>query len=195
MRPSPAYLAELADRLRYQEVTYAERGQTKSALLPVGYLHQRVTAVVGRGEVAWANAREGLLRWRAHKGAGLTIYPTDALIEPGVVVIATAQFGPVCLVIPCKVIYRTDEAERFGFAYGTLPGHPERGEEAFHVTQDNEGTVRFEVVAFSRPADLVAKIGAPIGRAVQAATTRRYIEGLMRAVTTGTGMGGPAPVG
>jgi uncharacterized protein (UPF0548 family) len=34
-----------------------------------------------------------------------------------------------------------------------LTGHPERGEEAFHVERSTDGEVTFGVVAFSRPAD------------------------------------------
>jgi uncharacterized protein (UPF0548 family) len=36
---------------------------------------------------------------------------------------------------PCRVIYTITEPRRKGFAYGTLPGHPESGEEAFTISQ------------------------------------------------------------
>jgi uncharacterized protein (UPF0548 family) len=40
------------------------------------------------------------------------------------------------------VIYVVDQADQFGFAYGTLPGHPEMGEVAFTVSQDSaEGSI------------------------------------------------------
>jgi uncharacterized protein (UPF0548 family) len=178
MRPSPAYLADLVERLRDERVTYGELGETRSTTLPAGYYHQRATAVMGQGETVWARAQDALLTWQAHPHAGLTVYPPDAPIDPGTVVVASAHLGPVALLIPCRVIYKTDEAGCFGFAYGTLPGHPERGEEAFHVRRTAEGTVSFEVVAFSRPADLITKLGGPFSRAAQAAATRRYIEGV-----------------
>jgi uncharacterized protein (UPF0548 family) len=38
-----------------------------------------------------------------------------------------AHLGPIR--VPCRVVYVLDEPERRGFAYGTLPGHPESGEE------------------------------------------------------------------
>jgi uncharacterized protein (UPF0548 family) len=132
--------------------------------LPAGYRHQRETVA-----------------------AGLTIYPPGATIDAGTVVVATAHLGPVAVVIPCRVVYRTDEMGRFGFAYGTLPGHPERGEEAFHVTVDTDGTVSFEVVAFSRPADLVSRLGGPLSRATQAVATRRYLDGVKAYVSGGPG--------
>ena len=82
----------------------------------------------------------------------------------------------------CRVVYCTDEAMSFGFAYGTLPGHPERGEESFHVRLDDQGVVSFHVVAFSRPGDLATKLAGPIATSVQSMATRRYIEGIKRYV-------------
>ncbi|MGP8205077.1 MAG: DUF1990 family protein [Acidimicrobiales bacterium] len=189
VRPHPAYFARLVERLQDKPVTYDELGQTKSTALPAGYHHQRATVAVGRGEAAWARARQALLTWQAHRRAGLSIYPPGAAIDAGAVVLATAHLGPVAVVLPCRVIYRTDEAERFGFAYGTLPGHPERGEEAFHVTLGPDGTVSFEVVAFSRPADLVTRLGGPLPRAAQAIATRRYLDGVNAYVSGEPGTG------
>ncbi len=71
---------------------------------------------------------------------------------------------------------------RFGFAYGTLPGHPESGEEAFHVVLETDGTVTAEMVAFSRPADLPTLAVAPLGQQIQKSATRRYLEGIKRYV-------------
>jgi hypothetical protein len=39
-------------------------------------------------------------------------HPTRAPIEPGVTVVASRAIGPVVLAIPCRIIYRTDEADR-----------------------------------------------------------------------------------
>lgn len=47
-----------------------------------------------------------------------------AALEPGVTVIASRVIGPMILAIPCRIVYCTDELDQFGFAYGTLPGHP-----------------------------------------------------------------------
>jgi hypothetical protein len=37
---------------------------------------------------------------------------------------------------------------RLGLAYGTLPGHPERGEESFVIELLDDGQVRVHIVAF-----------------------------------------------
>jgi uncharacterized protein (UPF0548 family) len=73
-----------------------------------------------------------------------------------------------------RVAYLIDEPDRSGFGYGTLPGHPERGEEAFAVARQGE-RMMFEITAFSRPRHPLARIGAPVTRMMQLRVTRRYI--------------------
>jgi uncharacterized protein (UPF0548 family) len=59
-----------------------------------------------------------------------------------------------------------------------LPGHPEQGEEALRVVRGVGGAVAFEVVAFSRPADPLARLGSPIARFIQLRISRGYLEGV-----------------
>jgi uncharacterized protein (UPF0548 family) len=75
-----------------------------------------------------------------------------------------------------------DEPTRWGFAYGTLPGHLEQGEEAFVVSTSPEETVRFDIVAFSRPGDSVVRLSGPIGRGFQRVGTKGYLRALRRFV-------------
>jgi uncharacterized protein (UPF0548 family) len=64
-----------------------------------------------------------------------------------------------------------------GFGYGTLPGHPARGEEAFEVEIDAQGRVLLKITAFSRHATWFYKAGGMVARAAQRHITSRYIEG------------------
>lgn len=75
-------------------------------------------------------------------------------------------------------MYVIDDPRRKGFAYGTLPGHPESGEEAFVVELHEDSSVTFTITAFSRPHRLLAKLGGPVSRAVQARVTDRYLHAL-----------------
>jgi Domain of unknown function (DUF1990) len=68
----------------------------------------------------------------------------------------------LALVAPCRIVSVVDEVTRWGFAYGTLPGHPEQGEEVFVVSIAPDETVRFEIVAFSRPADLLVRLSGSL---------------------------------
>jgi uncharacterized protein (UPF0548 family) len=169
--------AALASRLRAAELTYSEAGQTAGAL-PPGYHHLHRSVVIGSGAEAFADAAHALLTWRMHLRAGLRVAASSALAEPGAVVLLSAGAGPVSVRAPCRVIYAVKQPHRAGFAYGTLPGHPERGEEAFVIGQHDDGTVTFTITAFSQPATLLARTAGPAARAVQACLTARYLRAL-----------------
>ncbi len=103
--------------------------------------------------------------------------PAEPLVE-GATVVAATKAGPLHVLIPCRIVYVVDEADRFGFAYATLPGHPECGEESFIVSKAAGGEITFTVSAHSRHAELLAKLGAPVSRIVQRQTNNAYIAGL-----------------
>lgn len=182
-RNQAKFLSDLLEDARDQEITYPERGRTGSSDLPSGYRHDRLTSHLGRGRLAWSRAQDALRQWRAHHHAGIVITPASVALEEGNTVLASRNLGPILLVAPCRIIYTTVAPTRFGFAYGTLPGHPEQGEEAFHVRLDGDGNVTAEIVAFSRPADLPTRLAAPVARQIQKAATKRYVEGIRAYVT------------
>jgi uncharacterized protein (UPF0548 family) len=106
--------------------------------------------------------------------AGEAVYaPSGApLLRPGDTARMRMAFWPFR--IPARVVYVVDEPGRRGFAYGTLPGHPERGEEAFIVEHLADDSVWLVIRAFSRPAGPLVWIGAPFARLLQALYTARY---------------------
>ncbi|NKX51519.1 DUF1990 domain-containing protein, partial [Arthrobacter deserti] len=83
--------------------------------------------------------------------------------------------GPFRLRIPCQVVWAEEGSARTGFGYGTLPGHPERGEESFTAVLGPGNTVLFELFAFSRHANWFYTAGAPVAAACQKLVTRRYL--------------------
>ncbi|WP_299051893.1 DUF1990 family protein [uncultured Nocardioides sp.] len=115
-----------------------------------------------------------LLAWRLQAAAGLRVRASDVPLRVGTVVLL--GLGPRWLRIeaPCRVVALVDEPTRRGFVYGTLPGHPECGEESFVVEEDDEG-LRVTVAATSRPATLLARLGGPVTHRVQDAMTARYL--------------------
>ncbi|HUZ37089.1 MAG TPA: DUF1990 domain-containing protein, partial [Streptosporangiaceae bacterium] len=129
-------------------------------------------------------ARAALRHWAAHEGAGVRIFPHGHPVFLGATILAVISLGPAQMVAPCRIVRVIDESDRFGFACGTLPGHPERGEEAFVVERRTDGTF-FSITAFSRPADPLARLAGPIGRAIQLAITRRFVNALARYTQSG----------
>jgi uncharacterized protein (UPF0548 family) len=169
--------AEAAARLTAAELTYREVGQT-AGILPPGYRHLRSSAAIGTGADAFTAAAGAVLGWQAHLGAGLRVCASAATATPGTVVVLSAGPGPARISVPCRVVYVVAEPARAGFAYGTLAGHPERGEEAFLIEQHRDGTVTFTITAFSRAATLPARAAGPLGHAIQRHITRRYLRAL-----------------
>ncbi|QNN51430.1 DUF1990 family protein [Nocardioides mesophilus] len=166
-----------ADALRAAEPTYAEVGQTRTEL-PEGYRHLRRRADLGSGPARFEDAARTLLHWGMHRRAGVRVRPSSGSVQQDSV--AVLRVGPAVLAVkaPVRVVYVVDEPRRRGFAYGTLPGHPESGEEAFVVTLDDSGAVRLEITAFSRAATLLTRAAGPAGRAAQRLITQRYLSAL-----------------
>jgi uncharacterized protein (UPF0548 family) len=84
-------------------------------------------------------------------------------------------------VLPCRVVSVDDEPERYGFAYGTLPGHPEQGEASFRIERGETGDVFFRIVSLSRTVDPLARLASPVTRLIQRRVTRRYPDAIAAA--------------
>ncbi|SDZ28820.1 Uncharacterized protein, UPF0548 family [Micromonospora pattaloongensis] len=160
-------------------LTYSERGATRGPL-PAGYAHVHREEPIGWGRRAFDAATSGLAGWAMHRGAGLGVAASAPTAEAGSVALLTVGWRRLGLVAPCRVVYTLDDSERRGFAYGTLPGHPECGEEAFEVALTAAGEVRFTVRAFSRHASALARAGGPVTTAVQRLVTDRYVRAMRR---------------
>jgi uncharacterized protein (UPF0548 family) len=158
--------------------TYEEVGSTRDSTLPAGYDHILRDARLGTGRAVFERAADQLFSWRVHQRAGLAVVSSGAKASAGIVVILRAGWGPFHITIPCRVVYTVNEADRRGFAYGTLPGHPECGEEAFTVLLTETGDVRIRIRAFSRPASLLARMGGPVTRMIARFVAARYVTAL-----------------
>lgn len=151
--------------------TYDEVGATARDL-PPGYDHYRESAVIGSGRERFEAAAEAVMHWAMQRGTGLGLTADTPRAEIG----ATVVVGRGPLKAPCRVVYVVEESDRRGFAYGTLPGHPESGEELFTVRFDpGSQEVRAEVIAFSRPGTWWSKSAAPLTRVFARMMIRRYL--------------------
>ena len=155
-------------------LTYSEVGATAGAL-PAGYHHVQKSAVIGRGRRRFEEAANAGMRWGMLRGAGVRVEATSDVAAVGSDVVV--HLGPVSA--PCRVVYVVDEPDRRGFAYGTLPGHAESGEERFMVRYDPASDeVHAEVVAFSRHGTWWSRLGSPITSVIQRVVTDRYLRAL-----------------
>lgn len=133
--------------------TYPDVGATRPSSPdwqpPAGYRAYARTSVIGHGDEHWAWAAAEVLVWGVKTRSGFRV-------EPGGRVAAEAEHrlravvGPVVVTEPVRVVAVVETSDRCGFAYGTLPGHPVSGEEAFVVHRDLDGTVRLTLRSLTR---------------------------------------------
>jgi len=170
--------ARVAAELRAAPFSYPEVGATRGDL-PVGYIPLRREVHIGVGLDYFQQARTALFGWHVHRAAGPKVISSSLQVTDDTVAVVRLGVGPLALRAPLRVVYVVDEPARAGFAYGTLPGHPEQGEESFMITMDEDERVRFDIVAFSKPGTRLAKTSGSLGRAVQERVTERYIEAII----------------
>lgn len=167
------------------DLTYDAVGITSAALrsdahptdhlAPPGFRTLRVDMPLGAA--TYERAVAALFSWRMHGALPLFhVAPTTEEAAPGVRV--TVQLGP--LRAPCEVVWAVREENHAGFAYGTLPGHPESGEEAFVLRRLPDDQVTFTVLAVSRPATWYIRAAGPAARWGQHLIAHRYGRALTR---------------
>ena len=180
-RPSAAAIDRLLVEVRGAEPTYPEVGRTRAEQLPPGYRHDRYERRLGRGDGTFGRAAAALCAWQAQIGAGARVFPEGARVDTEDTIIMLIRPSGLWAALPCRVVYVDDEPERFAFAYGTLPGHPEQGEAAFRIERSETGDVFFRIVSVSRTVDPLARLGSPVTRLIQQRVTRRYLAAIAAA--------------
>lgn len=158
-------------------LTYDEVGATAGEM-PPGFHHVRAQRVIGHGPADFVRAADALLAGEAQRRAGARVELSETPMREGTRVTMRLGLGILSFRIPCLVVWAERTDTSVGFAYGTLRGHPERGEERFTLTLHPSGEVVFAIAAFSAPGRWFTRVGAPVGRLVQAWMTRRYLRAL-----------------
>lgn len=166
-RPDAAHVRRYLDAQRRLPLTYAAVGATNGGPAPPGFVVDHNRQRLGRGEAVFARAREGVRRWRMFPAAWTAIEPAGAEVAEGQVVAVLVRALGVWWLNAARIVYVIDEPRRFGFAYGTLPGHAERGEERFLVERRDDDEVWYDLYAFSRPRYWAARLARPLARTLQ----------------------------
>jgi uncharacterized protein (UPF0548 family) len=151
-------------------LTYAAVGAT-TATPPAGYVMDHTRIKLGQGERVFVAAKAALERWQQFRLGWLEASPEDTPIKEGQVVAILARSLGLWWLNACRIVAVVNEdgpVRRFGFAYGTLPDHAGGGEERFLIEWDrDEGSVWYDILAFSRPRHVLARLGYPWVRRVQ----------------------------
>jgi len=109
-------------------------------------------------------------------------YLEHEFVEPGATVGLEYRFAPFLSLFFASRVVRVFEREETefgwstGFAYQTLTGHPELGEEIFEVTKLRTGPVIFRMEAWSRPNLWYVTLFTPWARWIQKRAAQRARE-------------------
>lgn len=174
-RPSAAERERLLEAAQQADVSYDHVGST---LAPERWPDRSPRArsrVLGHGDEAFATAITRLTAWAPQRALGAGVFPDGVRPTLGATLLVELRLGPLTVVVPDRVVAVVDEPGRWGFAYGTLPGHAERGEESFLVTQDDDGTVTGTVTVDATMGTLAARLAAPVVYGIQRFAVARYL--------------------
>lgn len=173
--------AELAARRRLfrlgvlNDLSYPDPGITDAVPAPAGYRTLQVRERVGEGTAVFEALAAGIMAWKLHEGAGLRVRADTPKVQLASRVRLGFGLGPVRIEAPCRVVRLIESDTRRGFAYGTLAGHPETGEESFAAVLEADGSVYLELKAVSRPSAGLYSLGFPVTAAAQSLVTDRYV--------------------
>ncbi len=165
--------------------TYTAVGAT-AGTPPLGYVVDRTRIKLGEGEPVFRLAIAALRRWEQFHLGWVEAWPSNTLIQSGEVVAVMGRAIGIWWLNACRIVYVVDEQgpiSRFGFAYGTLPGHVESGEERFLIEWDRgDDGVWFDILAFSRPNHFLTRLGYYAVRRLQKRFGRDSAASMLKAV-------------
>ncbi len=186
-KPSEKEISDFIAAQSRVPFSYREVGATINHASPVGYPINRYRKELGKGQQTYKNAVKALCSWQMYALDWTRLYPSNAPIKEGEVVATLVKHLGFWSINPCRIIYLIDEESeklnRYGFAFGTLPAHSEQGEEQFLVEWDKEGdTVWYELYAFAKPQNWLAKIGFPFVSFLQKHFAAQSYRAMLKAV-------------
>ena len=168
-KPSRDSILAFISAQRTQRFSYAEVGCSRQQS-PNGYTIDHNRIKLGQGAGVFERAKHAVRQWKMFDMSWIELCWPDTPIETGATVAVLVSHLGFWSVNACRIVYVVEEAEpaeKYGFAYGTLPQHGEIGEERFTVEYDSaDASVWYDLYAFSRPGPL-ARLVHPFARSLQ----------------------------
>lgn len=150
---------------------------------PWGFAHDLSRTEIGRGDYAFAVARQAFQEWEQFNLGWVRIANSFPKIIPGELVAVEAHTAGLWSINFSRVVEVVDSLTRFGFLYATTALHVEEGRERFLIEFDPESErVLYLIEAISRPRHALALIGYPISRAMQRRFRRDSVARIRRCV-------------
>lgn len=167
--------------------SYPEIGATRAGEPPAGYIIDHNRQLLGTGRATFERAAAAVREWQMFAVDWVELCFPDTPIRAGETVAVLVNHLGFCSLNATRIVYVLEETadgvEKFGFAYGTLAAHSERGEERFSVEYHAaDDSVWYDLYAFSQPQHPLARIGYPISRMLQKRFAAESKEAMKRAV-------------
>lgn len=179
-KPSDQDVRDFIESQRTLPFSYPDVGATATTP-PAEFVLDHNRIQLGQGPAVFDRAVANLRHWRQFELGWVQIVPDNVPIEIGSLVAVRARaFGSWSL-NACRIVYVINDENRFGFAYGTLPDHVERGEERFTIErQAEDDSVWYDILAFSRPQHPIVRLALPLARRLQKRFARESLATLLK---------------
>ncbi len=171
-RPENARVRNMLDSVKEAAFTYDAIG-CLGRDTPQGFNRDRLTVLLGRGEAVWEKARAAVQAWDVFPEDMVSVVRLADVVAIGNVMATVCHAAGLWTVNPTRILSVVDhtsaQCSRYGFAFGTLPGHLALGEEGFTIEWDKAtDEVTYTIEAVSRPRHPLLWIAYPYTRMVQA---------------------------
>jgi uncharacterized protein (UPF0548 family) len=182
-KPGQETIRSFLDSQKDLPFSYADVGSSREKI-PGGYTSDHNRVQLGTGRTVFDRAVSAVKQWKMFDMPWIDLCWPNAPMEPGATVAVLVSHLGFWSLNACRIVYVIEEhggVEKYGFAYGTLPGHAAIGEERFTVEFDkNDGAVWYDILAFSRPKAL-SRLAYPFTRSLQ----RRFAKDSKAAMLAG----------
>jgi uncharacterized protein (UPF0548 family) len=180
-RPSPPEIDAFLETSGRLPLSYEPIGLARTGA--AGYRVDEEQTIIGRGRDAFDRASALIKSWQHFDFGWVEVFPPRAPLQPGTVVAVLVRHLGFWSLNGCRIVYTVERDDEFGFAYGTLTNHAESGEEIFKVSFDRQTQdVSYLIRAVSQPRALIARLGSPVARSLQARFRRDSSAALLRAL-------------
>lgn len=188
-RPDEAFIRRFLEEQKGKPFSYVEVGASEATAAPGGYNVDHNRVLLGEGRDTFLEAVEALKSWKMFDMPWLRLCWTDTPVEVGRAVGVLVNHLGFWSLNANRIVYLIEgegEIEKYGFAYGTLKEHAERGEERFSVEYHRTNNqIWYDIYAFSRPNHMLAKMGYPFSRRLQKRFALESKRAMLRAVDRG----------
>jgi uncharacterized protein (UPF0548 family) len=184
-KPSPSRVREVIAAHSDVPFSYPEVGATRTHP-PSGYTVDHNRVQLGFGEDTFARAVVAIRAWNQFDLGWVQAAPENTPIKVDAAVAVVARHLGFWSLNVSRIVYVVEDRgpiESFGFAYGTLKSHVERGEERFTVEWNRaDDSVWYDILAFSRPNLMLIQLGKPYARRLQKRFAKDSLKRMIAAV-------------